>query len=145
MERPFVDANRAERERLCELAGSISDQQLNLPLPNGWPIHVALAHLAFWDQRSAILLRRWATDGITASPIDPHVVNDALLPFFKAIPARQAAALATAAAEAVDKELENASDELIAAISALGDRFRLFRSDHRRLHLDQIREALGKG
>jgi hypothetical protein len=144
MKRPFVDANRAERVRLRELAGSISDQELNLPLPNGWPVYVALAHMAFWDQRSAILLRTWATDGIAASPIDPHVVNDALLPFLKAIPARQAADLATAAAEAVDTELENAPDELIAGISALGDRFRLYRSDHRGLHLNQIHEALRK-
>lgn len=144
MERPFVLENAEQRERLRALVGSITEEQLRICLPNGWPIYCALAHLAFWDQRAMILIRKWARDGITPSPIDVDIVNDALLPFFKAIPARQTAALAVAAAEAIDKGLENASDKLIASIAALGDRFRLYRSDHRKLHLDEIEEELRK-
>lgn len=144
MERPFVAANAEQRERLRALVGSITEEQLQICLPNGWPIYCALAHLAFWDQRSTVVIRKWARDGITPSPIDPDIVNDALLPFFKAIPARDAAGLAVAAANSIDRELENASDKLIESIAGLGDRFRLYRSDHRKVHLDEIQEALGK-
>ena len=45
-------------------------------------------------------------------------------------------------AEAIDRELEDASSELISAIENLGERFRLYRSEHRKLHLDQIEEVL---
>jgi hypothetical protein len=31
---------------------------------------------------------------------------------------------------------------LISAIEKLGERFRLYRSEHRKLHLDEIEEAL---
>lgn len=142
MDRPFVRENAAERARLRNLVTSITDQQLRLPLPNGWPIYAALAHLAFWDQRSTVLMEKWSKHGITSSPIDMHVINDTLLPLFRAIPPRQAADLALSSAEAIDKQLEEAPDDLIAAIAALGDRFRLYRSDHRKLHLDEIESVL---
>jgi len=144
MERQFVPENSAQRERLHALVSTITDEQLQICLPNGWPIYCALAHLAFWDQRSTILLRKWAKDGVNPSPIEPHIINDALLPFFEAIPARIAADLAITAAAVIDTELEKASDEFIASIAALGGRFRLHRSEHRKLHLDKILEALGK-
>lgn len=144
MERQFVPENAAQRERLHALVETITDEQLQVCLPNGWPVYCVLAHLAFWDQRSVILLRKWAKDGINPSPIDPNVVNDALLPIFEAIPARLAADLAISAANVIDMELEKASDEFIASIAALGDRFRLYRSMHRKLHLDKIQEVIGK-
>jgi hypothetical protein len=50
--------------------------------------------------------------------------------------------LAIDAAEAIDRELEQLSPEMITAIEALGDRRRLFRSEHRTMHLDQIEAAL---
>lgn len=144
MEREFVQENLAQRERLHALVSTITDNQLQICLPNGWPVYCAFAHLAFWNQRSTILLRKWEKEGITPSPIDPPIVNDALLPFFEAIPARIAADLAITAAGVVDTVLEKASDELISSIAALGDRFRLYRSEHRKLHLDIILKAIGK-
>jgi hypothetical protein len=142
MDRPFVHENAAARARLRTLISSLTDQQLRLLLPNGWPIYVALAHLAFWDQRSAILMKKWIKDGITPSPIDVHVVNDTLIPFFTAMPTLQAADLALSSAESIDSQLEQAPDDLIAGLTALGDRFRLYRSDHRKLHLDKIELVL---
>jgi hypothetical protein len=115
---------------------------LALLLANGWKVSEVLAHLAFWDQRSIILLNKWRDEGITPSPIDVHVVNDTLHPFLAALPPRQAANLALDTAEVIDRILEEAPDELIAAIAALGDRFRLCRSDHRKLHLDKIEKML---
>lgn len=144
MPKEFVQENAAQRARLHALVAAITEKQLQTCLPNGWPVYCVLAHLAFWDQRSTLLLRKWAKEGVQPSPIDPHVVNDALLPFFEAIPARVAADLAITAAEVVDAELENASEEFLASVSALGDRFRLYRAKHRKHHLDKIQEAIGK-
>jgi hypothetical protein len=144
MDRPFVAENAKARERLGSLVVRITDEELNLPLGNGWTIAVALAHLAFWDQRSLVLMRKWKQSGVELSPIDIDVTNDSLLPLWRAIPPRATADLAVSSAEAIDRELEEASSDLIDAIESLGEKFRLYRSIHRRLHLDEIEEALAK-
>jgi hypothetical protein len=142
MERPFVAENTRERERLISLVARLTDEELSLPLEMGWTIASALAHLAFWDQRAWVLMQRWKKGGVADSPADTDAINDALLPLCLAIPPRVAANLATLAAEAIDRELEQASPKLIADIAALGDKFRLWRSLHRRTHLDQIEARL---
>jgi hypothetical protein len=104
---------------------------------------VTLAHLAFWDQRSLVLLRKWKNSGVVdLSPIDIDITNEALLPLWQALPGRTAAQLALAAAEAIDRELETYPVELIPAIETAGDRYRLYRAEHRKWHLDQIAKAI---
>lgn len=142
MDRPFVAENTRERERLIALAARLTDEELSLPLEKGWTIASALAHLAFWDRRAWVLMRRWKQGGVAESPMDDDAINDALVPLCLAIPPRVAANLAIAAAQAIDRELEQASPEFIADIAALGDKFRLWRSLHRRMHLDQIEARL---
>jgi hypothetical protein len=142
MERHFVAENARERERLRLLVERISEQELSLPMYAGWTIAAALGHLAYWDLRSLMLMRKWDRDGVAPSSIDIDVTNDSLLPLLLAIPPRAAAELAVSAAEAVDRELEMASSELVAAIESLGEEFRLYRSIHRTLHLDEIEETL---
>ena len=142
MDRCFVAENAKERERLSSLVAQLTDAQLNLPMGNDWTIAVALAHLAFWDQRSLILMRKWKASGVAPSPIDIDVTNDALLPLWMALPPRTAAKLAVASAEAIDRELAESPPALISSIENLGERFRLYRSEHRKLHLDQIEEFL---
>ena len=144
MERPFVAENAKARERLCSLVVGITDEELNLLLGNDWTIAVALAHLAFWDQRSLVLMRKWKQNGVELSPIDIDVTNDSLLPLWRAMPPRVAAELAVSSAEAIDRELQAASSDLIDAIEGLGEKFRLYRSMHRKLHLDEIEAFLSK-
>jgi hypothetical protein len=145
MERQFIQQNNRERERLKKLADSLSDKELNLPLYAGWTIAVALVHLAFWDQRALLITRKWKKEGVKALPaIDTDTVNDALVPISLAIAPRMAANLALAAAEAIDTELEQASDSLIEAIAALGVPTRLNRGEHRKMHLDEILTVLKK-
>ena len=81
MDRSFVLANAKERERLCSLTAQLSNEQLSFCMQNGWTIAAALAHLAFWDQRSLILMQKWKLTGVAPSPIDIDVTNDSLLPF----------------------------------------------------------------
>jgi len=142
MDRPFVAENARERERLSSLVRRLTDEQLSLQLENGWTIAVALAHLAFWDQRSFVLMQKWKSKGVAPSPIDIDVTNDSLLPLLLALTPRAAANLAVSSAEAIDLELEESSSELISAIENLGEKFRLYRSEHRKLHLDHIDEFL---
>jgi hypothetical protein len=144
MERAFVAENAKARERLGSLVARLTDEELSLPLGNDWTIAVALAHLAFWDQRRLALMRKWKQSGVELSPIDIDVTNDSLLPIWRAIPPRAAADLAVSCAEAIDRELQEASSDLIDAIEGLGEKFRLYRSMHRKLHLDEIEAALGK-
>jgi hypothetical protein len=87
-------------------------------------------------------MKKWSKESVSPSSIEIDVINDTLLPFFLAIPPRRAADLALSSAEAIDSQLEQAPDDLIAGIAALGERFRLFRSDHRKLHLDKIDSVL---
>ncbi|MHB8084832.1 MAG: maleylpyruvate isomerase N-terminal domain-containing protein [Dehalococcoidia bacterium] len=142
MVRQFVAENARERERLRNLVNNISDEELMLALNvEGWTVAVALAHLAFWDDRRLVLVRRWKTKGVTPSPIDADIVNDALVPLLLAIPPRKAANLSILAAEALDRELEEASPDLLAAMEALEDIHAVNRAIHRKMHLDEI-EAL---
>ena len=142
MQRPFVDENAKELKRLRSLVKRLTDEELIFPIGNGWTIAVALAHLAFWDQMALLLMRKWKTDGVTPSSVDFDVINDALLSSWLAIPPRKAAHLAISSAEAIDRELEEASTELINDIVSLGEKFRLYRSIHRKQHLDEIEEFL---
>ncbi|MFH1931517.1 MAG: DinB family protein [Pseudomonadota bacterium] len=144
MDRSFVEENARERKRLRSLVGCLTDEELDLPLGNGWTVAVAFAHLAFWDQRSLTLMRKWKESGVALSPIDIDIINDSLLSLWQAIPPRAAANLAVSSAEAIDRELEEASSDLIAEIEGLGEKFRLYRSIHRKLHLDHIEELLNK-
>ena len=144
MDRSFVAENAKARERLCSLVERLTEEALGLPLGNDWTIAVALAHLAFWDQRRLVLMRKWKQSGVELLPLDIDVINDSLLPIWRAIPPRAAADLAVASAQAIDRELEEASSDLIEAIEGLGEKFRLYRSLHRKLHLDEIEEVLSK-
>lgn len=143
MEHPFVAENAQERARLRSLAGRLTDPDYKRKVQAEWTVADTLAHIAFWDQMALVRIRRWKERGVSSSPMDLDLVNDALIPLVRAIPPRDATNLAIAAAEAVDRELAQLSQEMVADIQALGNRSRLFRSEHRRRHLDQIEAVLG--
>jgi len=138
------EANRKSCARLQALASRLNDEQLTLPAGDGWTAAALLAHLAFWDYRAQGLMLRWKKSGVSPSPLDSDNINDAMLPLLQAIPGREAARLAIQAAEAVDAEIEQFPEDLIAGIDVLVQegKFRLNRSIHRDMHLDQIEKAL---
>ena len=57
---------------------------------------------------------------------------------------RTAAALAVTSAEGVDREIAAASPDFIKAVEALNEPYRLNRSIHRKLHLDEIEARLAR-
>lgn len=144
MDQSYAVENARERQRLQALIASLSDEDLKRPLPNGWSVAIALAHLAFWDGQRLAVLKQWERAGVQAAPADADTINAGVHLLAADIPPRRAAQLAIEAAEAIDQALEHMSAELLTAIEAEGQSRILRRSVHRRAHLDQIDAALGR-
>jgi hypothetical protein len=144
MEPETIARIEASRARLRDLVQAASDQDLGRPLDDGsgWTVAATLAHLALWDQRAVVLLRRWEGEGIGPSHDDFDAINDALLPQWLALPPRAAADLALRAADEVDRAVATLSAEQLAAIAAAGGPIRPDRSAHRGAHLDAIERTL---
>jgi hypothetical protein len=139
MEKQYIIDNNRERERLIKLVNEITDKELELVIyKEGWTIAVMLGHLAFWDERRRVMLKIWRQKGVANSPYIEDIVNDTLIPLLLAIPLRKAADLCVLTAEALDKELEELSPEMITEIEALKVPFYLDRGFHRKIHLDEI-------
>ena len=143
MSRSFIEENAQQRERLRTLLTRLSNPDLARPLYGDWTVAGVLAHMAFWDYRALVLIRRWKQTGVKEpSAMDVDAINDAMRPLLLAIPPRQAAKIALDAAAAIDKEIEGLSPDLIAEIEAQALPFRLNRAKHRLEHLGQIEAAL---
>jgi len=138
----FLPHNQAERERLRALAARMSDADLSRTLYDGWTVAAVLAHVAFYDLRALALLQKWERGEGKPSPIDPDAINAAMQPLCLAIPPRQAARLAVAAADSVDQKIGTLAPEVLSAIRAAGHPVNLNRAEHRGEHLEQIERAL---
>ena len=139
---PLQAKNAEERERLAAVVARLGDADLERPLSHGWTVRDALVHLAFWDLRAVTLIERYEAHGVSPSPADIEVINDAVLALGRSIPPRAAARLAVEAAAAVDRKLETLPDHVIEALPAAGNPFDLARHAHREEHLDEIERAL---
>jgi hypothetical protein len=144
MDREVIDRIEASRARLKGMIEGASDEDLSRPLGDGsgWTVAVALAHLALWDQRAVVLIKRWEQDGVGPSAEDFDAINDALVPQWLALPPRAAATLALQAAEAADRAVATLTADQLAAIAAAGGPIRPDRSAHRTAHLDAIERAI---
>jgi hypothetical protein len=142
---PYSGQNTESRRRLESLVNGLSDQDLARSTDYGWTVAALLAHLAFWDYRMSVILRRWQEEGLDESPIDSTAVNDALRFVCHQLEPRTAAQLAISAARQIDSELETLSADLVKQFeehaAATGTQFRMNRSLHRDGHLNEI-EAL---
>jgi mycothiol maleylpyruvate isomerase-like protein len=137
-----VAQNREQLERLRELVARLSDGDLRRELPDGWTIGDVLAHLAFYDRRAAVLLERFAIEGVFASPYDYETINTALPYLTRRIPPRDIVAEVVEAAEAADRAAAATPATLVEEIRRL-NQVKLERADHRRSHLDDIEALLG--
>lgn len=142
MESSYVERNQASRERLRALVERLGDDELTRELPDGWTVADALGHLAFYDRRAAILLRRFGQEGVFASPYDYDTLNEILLHFTRAMPPRAVADEALAAAEAADEASARTPQALLPEIRSVGQ-VKLDRSEHRENHLADIEALLG--
>jgi hypothetical protein len=141
----FIPENDASRNRLATFIASLSADDFARANAHGWTVGALLGHLAFWDQRVLVLLRRWQEKGVDESPVDPDMINDSLRPLCLALEPRVAADLCLASAREVDAELATVSPELYDTILASPNHYRFNRALHRNDHLNEIERILGRG
>src|SRR5215213_3864492 len=108
---PYSEQNAESRQRLESLVRGLSDADLARSTDYGWTVAALLAHLAFWDHRMSVILKRWMTDGFDPSAIDSTAVNDALWVICHALEPHTAAELALSDAEKIDTELKGLTPE----------------------------------
>lgn len=142
MHEQLIRDNRSQTERLAALIARLTEADYARPLADGGTVTALLGHLAFWDRRVAVLLERWAREGISLSPMDGDAVNAVIQPLFSALSPREAARLALEAAELADSHIEAAPPDLLDAILAVDAGINLARSTHRIEHIEQIERAL---
>jgi hypothetical protein len=122
----------------------LNDDDLQRDLGEGWTVSVALAHLAFWDERAALLLERYA-EGTPQHHIPDwyeDLLNQTLEPQWRALSPRAAADGAVAAAEHVTRVLRTLDDDLCARLESHEEGYLLRRFNHRNEHIEQIEAAL---
>lgn len=145
---PYSEQNAESRRRLEKLVQGLSEQDLARSTDYGWTVAALLAHLAFWDQRMIVILRRWLDEGFDPSPIDARAVNDSLRVVCHALDPRTAVQLSISYAQAVDAELDTLTPDLVRQLeehaAATETQFRMNRSLHRDGHLDDIEALMNK-
>ena len=145
--RSYVAENDRERRRLEALVDKLDDAALTRTMPAGWTVAAVLAHLAFWDQRSIVLVEMLKRGVALPKGIQEDVdwINDAAKPAQLALPPRRAATLAVETARAAEHAVATLSDDLLARNAAAGSPIYLLRATHRREHLDEIEKVLARG
>ena len=145
---PYSEQNAKSRQRLEAFVRGLSDQDLARSTDYGWTVAALLAHLAFWDQRMIMILRRWQQEGLSPSPMDTGVVNDSLRVLCQALEPRTAVELCLSSAEAVDAELDTLTADFVKKLEEYAavteTQFRMNRSLHRDSHLNDIAALLGR-
>lgn len=145
---PYSEQNAQSRRRLETLVRGLSDEDLARSTDYGWTVAALLAHLAFWDQRMIVILRRWLEEGFDPSPIDAAAVNDSLRVICQALEPRTAVELCLSYAEAVDAEFDALTADLTKQLeehaAATETQFRMNRSLHRDAHLSDIEALLNR-
>ena len=90
-ERPYIEENTRERERLRTLVDGLSDEELRSPVNPHWTVAAVFGHIAFWDGRVLALAdkleRGEPFSASDAEPEDVDWINDASRPLIDADPA----------------------------------------------------------
>lgn len=140
--RETLEANADATTRLEELLGRLTDDQLEADLGGGWRVSTALGHMAFWDFRAVVVLKRWIDTGTPYVELDDDVVNGALEPLIIGMQPRTAVALCLEAARHADSVVESVPDGRVPELALQGGAYLLERFRHRSEHIDQIQAAV---
>jgi hypothetical protein len=146
-DRRYVQENDTERARLEALVARCTDADLERAVPGGWTVAGILAHLAFWDERVRLLFERWQREGIAPAnenEEDVDWINDSAKPMFLALSPRRAADLALSIARAADRTVQGLSEDVLARNAAAGSPLNVVRAVHRRQHLEELEQVLGR-
>jgi hypothetical protein len=140
----YIERNQQQLERMRALVDRLGDDELRRPVGEHWTVAATLAHLAYWDIRAVGALEATLQHGLPIifwDVTDGLPVNDALTPKWLALPPREAADGAVAAATALAGVVERLPDDLRPAVAR--KRYRILeRAIHWSEHLDEIERAL---
>jgi hypothetical protein len=144
-DRPYIQLNDRERERLRALIDGLDDDALRLAVNDHWSVAGVLGHIAFWDARILALagkLERGVPFAPTdTDPEDVDWINDATRPLIHAIPPREVARLALEIAEQTDALVARLPAERLWPRDPDSPLYAV-RAEHRGEHLDEVEAAL---
>ena len=143
-DRNYIEQNRLATNQLRDLVNRLSEKELSLPMGEHWTVSIALAHIAFWDQRVIHVIELAERTKVLSAPFIDDQINDILLPFLRAIPPRESARIALMTAEALDQKIEHCAPALADEMLALNNRL-VMRAPHRTEHLNKVELVLRNG
>jgi hypothetical protein len=145
-DRPYIEENTRERERLRALVDRLDEDDLRIPVNEYWNVAAVFGHIAFWDARVLSLAdkleRGEPFSPSDAEPEDVDWINDASRPLIHAIPPLEAARLALQIAEETDARVVTLPVDRLWPRDPESPLFAL-RASHRGEHLDEVEAALG--
>ena len=143
-DRPYIQVNERERERLREFINRLDDDALAAPANEYWTVAGVLGHIAYWDIRVLVLAEKidrgepWALGD--AEP-DGDWLNDSTRPLIHAILPRDAAQFALRIAEQTDARVAELPMDRLWPRDPDSPIY-AGRGEHRGEHLDEIEAAL---
>ena len=143
-DRPYIQANDRERERLREFINGVDDDALAAPANEYWTVAGVLGHMAYWDSRVLVLADKidrgepWVQSD--AEP-EGDWLNDSTRPIIHAIAPRAAAELALRIAEETDARVAELPLDRMAPLDPESPIWPA-RGDHRGEHLDELERAV---
>lgn len=145
-DRPYVQENQRQLERLRALVSRLTDEDLRRPVNEHWTVAAVLGHMAYWDAWVLGLADKLER-GVPfvagdVEPEDVSAINDAARPLIHAIPPREAARVTLALAEETDRRVAALPPERLWPADPESP-INPLRADHRAEHLDEIETALG--
>ena len=143
-DRPYIQVNDRERERLREFINRVDADALAAPANEYWTVAGVLGHMAYWDIRVLVLADK-IDRGEPWVPADAEPegdwLNDSTRPIIHAIAPRAAAELALRIAEETDARVATLPLDRMAPLDPDSPIYPV-RGDHRGEHLDELERAL---
>ena len=144
-DRPYIEENTRERERLRAIVERLDEDALRLPVNEFWTVAGVLGHIAFWDARVLSLAdkmdRGEPFSPSDAEPEDVDWINDASRPLIHAILPSEGARLALSIAEETDARVATLPVDRLWPRDPSSPLFAV-RASHRGEHLDEVEAAL---
>jgi hypothetical protein len=146
-ERPYVEENARQLERMRALVERLGDEDLRSRVYDRWTVAGVLAHIAFWDARNLVLAEKLERN-VPFSPSDDEPedvdwINDSAAPFIHAIEPREAAELSLRLAEQTDAKMASLPPDRVYPADPASP-INSLRATHRGEHLDDIEAALAR-
>ena len=143
-DRPYIQVNDRERERLRAFIDRLDDEALAAPANEYWTVAGVLGHMAYWDNRVLVLADKidrgepWVPSD--AEP-DGDWLNDSTRALIHAIAPRAAAELALRIAEETDARVAELPLERMWPLDPESP-ITPVRGEHRGEHLDELERVI---